>query len=55
MPILIENEHLWVFQWCCLADQGYPSVTQHVVSVESSFLLLHSVLKKCDLFVNRDD
>ena len=21
------------FQWCCLADQGSPSVTQHIVSV----------------------
>ena len=29
------------FQWCCLAVQGYPTVTQHVVSVESSSLLLN--------------
>ena len=28
------------FQWSCLADQGSLSVTQHVVSVESSSLLL---------------
>ena len=31
------------FQLCCLADQESPSVTQHVVSVQSSFLLLHSI------------
>ena len=31
------------FVACCLADQGFPSVTQHVVSVESSSLLLHSI------------
>ena len=31
------------FQWCCLADQGSPSVKQHVVPVESSSLLLHSI------------
>ena len=30
-------------QWCCLIDKGSPSVMQHVVSVESSSLLLHSV------------
>ena len=29
-------------QWCCLADHGSPSVTQHVVSVEFSSLLLYS-------------
>ena len=32
------------FQWCCLTDQGSPSVMQHIVSVESSSLLLHSYL-----------
>ena len=32
-----------------LADQGSPSVTQHIVSVESLSLLLRST--KCDLFV----
>ena len=32
------------FQWCCLTDQGSPSVLQHIVSVESSSLLLHSYL-----------
>ena len=31
------------FQLCCLADQGSPSVTQLVVSVESSSLPLHSI------------
>ena len=31
------------FQWCCLTDQGSPSVMQHVISVESSSLLLHSI------------
>ena len=31
-------------QWCCLTDQGSPSVIQHIVSVESSSLLLHSYL-----------
>ena len=31
------------FQWWCLVDQGSPSVTQQVVSVGSSSLLLHSV------------
>ena len=30
------------FQCCCLTDQGSPSVIQHIVSVESSSLLLHS-------------
>ena len=29
--------------WCCLTDKGSPSVMQHVVSVESSSLLLHSI------------
>ena len=32
------------FQWCCLTDQGSPSVMQHIVSVESSSLLFHSYL-----------
>ena len=31
------------FQWCCLAVQGSPTVTQHVVSVESSSLLLRGI------------
>ena len=31
------------FQWCCLAVQGYPIVTQLVVFVESPSLLLHSI------------
>ena len=31
------------FQWCCLTDRGSPSVMQHIVSVESSSLLLHSI------------
>ena len=31
------------FQWCSSADQGSPSITQHIVSVESSSLLLHSI------------
>ena len=26
--------------WCCLADQGSPSVMHHAVSVESSSLLI---------------
>ena len=39
--------------FCCLADQRSPSVVQHVVSVESSALLLHSI--KRDLFVYSDD
>ena len=30
------------FQLCCLTDQGSPSVMQHIVSVESLSLLLHS-------------
>ena len=34
------------FQWYCLAVQGSPTVTLHVASVESSFLLLHS-MKAC--------
>ena len=47
----------WVFrgssfasdsQWCCLKDQGSPSVMQQVVSVESSSL-------RHDLCVYRDD
>ena len=41
------------FRWCCLADQGSPSVAQHVVSDESSSLLQHS--NKHDVFVYRDD
>ena len=41
------------FQWCCLAVQESPTVTQDVVSVESSSLLLHSFTR--DLFVYRDD
>ena len=32
-----------LIQLCCLADQGSPSVMQHVVSVESSSLLLHCI------------
>ena len=32
------------FQGCCLTDQGSPSVMQHIVSVESSSLLLYSYL-----------
>ena len=31
------------FQWCFLADQGSPSLVRHVVSVESSSLLLYSI------------
>ena len=31
------------FLWRCLADQRSPSVTQNVVSVKSSSLLLHSI------------
>ena len=31
------------FQWCCLTDRGSPTVMQHVMSVESSSLLLHSI------------
>ena len=31
------------FPWCCLAIKGSPAVTQHVVYVESSSLLLHSI------------
>ena len=41
------------FQLCCLEDQGSPSVTQYVVSVGSSSLLL--IVLKLDLFVYRDD
>ena len=40
---LIGSSFASDFQWCCLADQESPSVTQHVVSVESSSLLLHSI------------
>ena len=36
------------FQWCCLAVQRSPSVTEHVVSVESSSLILHGTFR--DLF-----
>ena len=31
------------FRFCCLTDQGSPSVMQHVVSVEPSSLVLHSI------------
>ena len=31
------------FQWCCVTDQGSPSVMQQIVSVESSSLLIHSI------------
>ena len=31
------------FLWCCLADQGSPTATQQIVSVESLSLLLHSI------------
>ena len=31
------------FQWCCLTDQGSPSVMQHIESVESSSSLLDSI------------
>ena len=34
------------FQWCCLTDQGSPSVMQHIVYVESSSLLLHNYLTR---------
>ena len=37
------------FQWCCLTSQGSPVATQHVVSVESSSLILHGTFR--DLFV----
>ena len=36
------------------SPDGSPTVTKHVVSVESSSLLLHNLLKR-DLFVYRDD
>ena len=36
------------FQWCCLAVQGSPTVTQHVVSDVSSSLLLHINVLKID-------
>ena len=39
------------FQLCCLANQGSLSVTKHVVSVESSSLLL--IVLKFDLLVCR--
>ena len=39
-PITVASD----FQWCCLTDQGSPSVMQHIASVESSSLLLHSYL-----------
>ena len=32
------------FQWCSLAVQGSPAVTLHLVSAESSSLILHSTL-----------
>ena len=38
----------------CLANQRSPSVTQHVVSGESSFFFFFIVLKR-DLFVYRHD
>ena len=41
------------FQLCCLADQGSPSVSQHVVSVKSSSLILHSI--RLRFVFNRDD
>ena len=40
--ILFIDEYFLDFKWCCLKDQGSPSVMQHIVSVESSSLLLHS-------------
>ena len=39
---LLTND-LLLLQLCCLADQGSPSATQPVVSVESSSLFLHSI------------
>ena len=32
------------FLWCCLAVQESPTVSQNVVSVESSTMLLHSTV-----------
>ena len=40
------------FQRCCLAVQGYPTVTQYNVSVESLSLVPHSINR--DLFVYRN-
>ena len=40
-------------QWYCLAVQGARTVTQHVVSVESSSLILYGTFR--DLFVFRGD
>ena len=40
------------FLRCCLAEQGSPSVTKHVASVESSSLLLSI---KTLIFVYLDD
>ena len=37
------------FHWCCLAVQRSPSVKVHVVSVESSSLILHGTFR--NLFV----
>ena len=44
--------HMWPV-WFFLADQGSPFVMQHVVSVESSSLLL--IVLKRDLFVYHAD
>ena len=41
------------FQCCCLTDKGSPSVMQHILSVESLSLLLHSYLTY--LSVDRED
>ena len=41
------------FQLCCMADQGSPFVTQHVVSVESSSLLL--IVVNVNYLFYRDD
>ena len=35
--------YFFSFQWCCLAVQGSQTGIQHVVSVESSSLLLLSI------------
>ena len=37
------------FQRWCLISQGSPAATQHVVSVESSSLILHGTVR--DIFV----
>ena len=37
------------FSVACLTSKGSPAVTQHVVSVESSFLIHHCIFR--DLFV----